>query len=222
MVSNGFMQSFRSVVLAIAVCAVGLAGCNNDTLDNLTGNGNAGENSTASQPASESSAASGSENSGETESSDANFEGNTYRAPQDAFEISFPDNYAKQPQEQGLTFVSSNGEFGGEVTYFQVDRDYTTKELEDLYKERYNEILDEVAWQISELQPDGSVRIDWRGRNAAGEDLDAIGYIEQHGDRVYILNLYGINEAYDIYLEDSQTIVGSYQVNREPTLEPVE
>ncbi|MBP0006716.1 MAG: hypothetical protein J7642_23865 [Cyanobacteria bacterium SBC] len=138
--------------------------------------------------------------------------GNTYKAPDDAFEISFPEGYAKQPRANGLTFVSSDSGFGGEVIYFEAEEELSENELEELFKDRYNSALDEVTWQNSELQPDGSVRIDWRGRNVEGEDLDAVSYIEQHGQTIYILNIYGINEAYDVYLEDANIIVGSYKV----------
>ncbi|TVR12870.1 MAG: hypothetical protein EA395_05020 [Phormidium sp. GEM2.Bin31] len=152
----------------------------------------------------------------EVESDELPVEGSTYRHPQGLFEISFPPNYAQQPQPNGLSFLSANGQFGGEVLYFEVEDRLTTEELEELYRQRTQEVVNRIAWQRSELQPDGSVRLDWRGQNAAGQDLDAIGYIEQHGNRVYILDVYGINQSYDIYLEDSRVIVGGYQVNRNP------
>ncbi|MFO8040848.1 MAG: hypothetical protein R6U67_15540 [Sodalinema sp.] len=143
-------------------------------------------------------------------------DGKTYRHPEGIFEISFPKHYAHQPQANGVSFLSANGEFGGEVTYFETQETLTIDDLEELYRQRTQTAIREMAWQRSELQPDGSVRLDWRGKNASGQDLDAIGYIEQHGDRVYVLNLYGINESYDIYVEDSRLIVGSYQVDRNP------
>ncbi len=152
----------------------------------------------------------------EVESDALPVEGSTYRHPQGLFEISFPPNYARQPQANGLSFLSANGQFGGEVIYFEVEETFTTQELEELYRQRTQEAFSRIAWQRSELQPDGSVRLDWRGKNAGGQDLDAIGYIEQHGNRVHILDVYGINQSYDIYLEDSRLIVGSYQVNRNP------
>ncbi|MCC5899021.1 MAG: hypothetical protein EA395_00175 [Phormidium sp. GEM2.Bin31] len=152
----------------------------------------------------------------EAESDALPVEGTVYRHPEGLFEISFPPNYAWQPQPNGLSFLSANGKFGGEVIYFEVEDTLTTEALEELYRQRAQEVFREIAWQRSELQPDGSVRLDWRGKNAGGQDLDAIGYIEQHGNRVYILNVYAINESYDIYLEDSRLIVGSYQVNRNP------
>ena len=143
-------------------------------------------------------------------------EGSTYRHPEGVFEISFPPNYAWRPQANGVRFLAANGEFGGEVIYFEVEESLTTEELGELYRQRAQEVFRQIAWQRSELQPDGSVRLDWRGKNAGGQDLDAIGYIEQHGNRVYILNVYAINESYDIYLDDSRLIVGSYQVERNP------
>ncbi|WP_159788663.1 hypothetical protein [Sodalinema gerasimenkoae] len=149
----------------------------------------------------------------EEESDALPVEGSSYRHPEGLFEISFPPNYARQPQPNGLSFLSANGEFGGEVIYFEVEETLTTEELDQLYRQRTQEAFREIAWQRSELQPDGSVRLDWRGKNAGGQDLDAIGYIEQHGNRVYVLNVYAINESYDIYLEDSRLIVGSYQVS---------
>ncbi|TAF48612.1 MAG: hypothetical protein EAZ61_15085, partial [Oscillatoriales cyanobacterium] len=65
-------------------------------------------------------------------------------------------------------------------------------------------------WQLSEIQPDGSVRLDWRGTTPEGKELDAVSYIEQRNDTVFILNVYGIDRPYDAFLDDSQTIIGSY------------
>jgi hypothetical protein len=53
------------------------------------------------------------------------------------------------------------------------------------------------------------------GRDTDGNDLDAISFVEQRGDTIFILNLYGINKAYADYNSDAETIVGSYRVRQQ-------
>jgi hypothetical protein len=106
--------------------------------------------------------------------------------------------------------VSDDGGFGGEVVFFKEDKPLDAEDLENALKKIYDELLDGAAWQLAEIQPDGSVRLDWRGTTPEGKELDAVSYIEQRNDTVFILNVYGIDRPYDAFLDDSQTIIGSY------------
>jgi hypothetical protein len=135
---------------------------------------------------------------------------NTYRPRNQEFEVTLPEKYEIQPQRDGVAFVSDDGGFGGEVVFFKEDKPLDAEDLENALKKIYDELLDGAAWQLAEIQPDGSVRLDWRGTTPEGKELDAVSYIEQRNDTVFILNVYGIDRPYDAFLDDSQTIIGSY------------
>jgi len=137
-------------------------------------------------------------------------ETNTYRPRKNQFEVTLPEKYDAQPQKDGVAFLSPDGGFGGEVVFFKEEKPLDAKELEDKLKEIYEGLLGEVSWQFSEIQPDGSVRVDWRGTTPEGRELDAVSYIEQRDNMIFVLNVYGIDKPYDSYLDDSQTIIGSY------------
>ncbi len=135
---------------------------------------------------------------------------NTYRPRNKEFEVTLPDKYDIQPQRDGVAFISGDGGFGGEVVFFKEEKPLDADDLENALKKIYDELLDGASWQLSEIQPDGSVRLDWRGTTPEGKELDAVSYIEQRNDTVFILNVYGIDRPYDSFLDDSQTIIGSY------------
>jgi hypothetical protein len=150
----------------------------------------------------------------EDEFADGNYgevdEDNTYRPRNKEFEVTLPEKYDIQPQRDGVAFVSDDGGFGGEVVFFKEEKPLDAEDLENALKKIYDELLDGASWQLSEIQPDGSVRLDWRGTTPEGKELDAVSYIEQRNDTVFILNVYGIDRPYDAFLDDSQTIIGSY------------
>lgn len=154
------------------------------------------------------------ENSEEDEFADGNYgevdPDNTYRPRNTEFEVTLPEKYDIQPQRDGVAFISSDGGFGGEVVFFKEEKPLDADDLENALKKIYDELLDGASWQLSEIQPDGSVRLDWRGTTPEGKELDAVSYIEQRNDTVFILNVYGIDRPYDAFLDDSQTIIGSY------------
>jgi hypothetical protein len=140
----------------------------------------------------------------------------SYQEPNDLFQISFPEGYTHQETGSGIAFVSADKGFGGSVDFGSAQgQQLNTAALEEALKEEYENRLEDVAWQGSEIQPDGSVRVDWVGRDTDGNDLDAISFVEQRGDTIFILNLYGINKAYADYNSDAETIVGSYRVRQQ-------
>ncbi|PSB08033.1 hypothetical protein C7B61_11260 [filamentous cyanobacterium CCP1] len=141
-----------------------------------------------------------------------------YTQPDGAFEISFPEGYQYQQTDTGLIFYSEDEAFRGEVVFGSAQgEEYTNEQLEAFLKQAYrtNLNLTEVDWQQTAVQPDGSVRIDWVGKDPGDNVLDAESFIEQRGDTIYILTLSGINTPYVDYLEDAQAIVNSYRVQTE-------
>ncbi|NJL22673.1 MAG: hypothetical protein HC895_20590 [Leptolyngbyaceae cyanobacterium SM1_3_5] len=143
-------------------------------------------------------------------------DGQTYRQAEGLFEISFPAGYTYRETDSTLTFASGDGGFGGVVEYGSAEgKRLTTQQLEDALKQGYEDRLEEVSWQDTQLQPDGSVRVDWIGRDKEGRDLDAISFIEQRGDTIFILNLFGVDKPYNDYNDAAEAIVGSYRVKQQ-------
>ncbi|MDX2214923.1 MAG: hypothetical protein SFY66_16670 [Oculatellaceae cyanobacterium bins.114] len=139
----------------------------------------------------------------------------TYREKDGLFEISFPEGYTHQDTGSGVAFVSSDQGFGGSVDFGSAQgNQLDNTQLEAALKTEYEKRLNQVTWQGSEEQPDGSIRVDWVGTDKDGNELDAVSFVEQRGDNVFILNLFGINKAYQDYLPDAEAIVGSYRVRQ--------
>jgi hypothetical protein len=142
--------------------------------------------------------------------------GKTYRQSNNLFEISFPQGYTYKETESGVSFSAADQGFGGSVDYSSAQGNrLTTKQLEDALKQEYESRLDQVSWQDSQLQPDGSIRVDWIGRDQQGNDIDAVSFVEQRGDTIFILNLFGINKPYNSYNASAQAIVSSYHVKQQ-------
>ncbi|GAB4380843.1 MAG: hypothetical protein Kow00121_37940 [Elainellaceae cyanobacterium] len=141
----------------------------------------------------------------------------TYRQPQGAFEISLPKDYKYEETETGLIFGATDESFRGEVVFGSAQGEkYTNQQLEEFLKEAYksNLKLADVQWQQTEVQADGSVRLDWVGTDPQGNVLDAESFIEQRGDTIFILTLSGINKPYIDYVDQAQAIVSSYRVQQ--------
>lgn len=144
--------------------------------------------------------------------------GQTYQEADGAFQISFPEEYLYEKTPTGVIFHSKDQSFRGEVVFGSAQGEkYSNQQLEAFLKEAYKENLklSEVNWQQTEAQPDGSLRIDWIGKDPQGNVLDAESFIEQRGDTIYILTLSGINKPYQDYFADAQAIVGSYQIRKQ-------
>lgn len=142
----------------------------------------------------------------------------TYQEADGAFKIAFPEGYIYEKTPTGVVFNSKDGAFRGEVVFGSAQgNQYSSQELESFLKEAYkqNLKLTEANWQKTETQPDGSLRIDWTGKDPQGNVLDAESFVEQRGDTIYILTLSGINKPYQNYFADAQAIVGSYQVKEQ-------
>ena len=141
----------------------------------------------------------------------------TYQEAEGAFQISFPESYLYEKTQTGVIFHSKDQAFRGEVVFGSAQGEkYSNQQLETFLKEAYRENLKltEVDWQQTEAQPDGSLRIDWVGKDPQGNVLDAESFIEQRGDTIYILTLSGVNKPYQNYSADAQAIVSSYQTRK--------
>lgn len=138
-----------------------------------------------------------------------------YREPSGAFEIALPQGYTYQRTPSGITFTSAQRQFGGSVDFGSAQgKQLSTQQLEAALKQEYENRLDDVSWQNSQIQPDGSIRLDWVGRDTGGNDLDAVSFVEQRGDTIYILNLFGINKPYNEFNADAEAIVSGYRVRQ--------
>jgi hypothetical protein len=141
----------------------------------------------------------------------------TYRQPDGLFELSFPHGYRYLPMEDGVSFISGDRQFGGSASVRPAQGQTLTAELlEQGLKAEYESRLQAVEWQATTVQPDGSLRVDWVGVDANGDVLDAVSFVEQHGDVIYILNLHAINEAYANYEAAATTIVEHYRLRGTP------
>ena len=87
-------------------------------------------------------------------------------------------------------------------------------QLAQALKKEYENRLKNVKWQDTKPQPDGSIRVDWVGKDSSGNQLDAVSFVEQHGDNVFILNLFGLNKSYRDYNSDAEKIVGTYHMKQ--------
>ncbi|HEY9624541.1 MAG TPA: hypothetical protein V6C78_29565 [Crinalium sp.] len=141
--------------------------------------------------------------------------GSTYREPNGLFEISFPSGYTFSETGSGISFASRDQSFAGSVKIGSAHgRTFTLEQLEGSLKAEYGQRLHDITWQGSSVQPDGSLRVDWVGTDSDGNDLDAVSFIEQHGNTIFILDLFGVNEPYANYNSDAEAIVGTYRVRQ--------
>ncbi|MEB3211695.1 MAG: hypothetical protein VKL39_10080 [Leptolyngbyaceae bacterium] len=141
-----------------------------------------------------------------------------YRDESDLFALAFPAGYTYESIDNGITFLSEDEGFGGIIQYQDT-------EVENIAPESLNEVLratieaqfSDVSWQSDlQEQADGSFRLDWNAVNPAGQPLDALSFIEQHGETLFILTAYGIDRDYSDYNDDARIIVGTYVVQENP------
>ena len=139
----------------------------------------------------------------------------TYRDKNGLFEITLPQGYVYQDTGSGIAFVSGDQGFAGAVDYGAAQASQLTpQQLESALKTEYENRLSQVSWQKTELQSDGSVRVDWTGKDKQGNTLDSVSFAEQRGDTIFILNLFGVNKPYQNYQRDAEAIVNSYKVKQ--------
>jgi hypothetical protein len=143
----------------------------------------------------------------------------TYREKTGLFEISFPKGYTHKVTTSGIAFVSADQGFAGAVDYGSAEgKQLSTQQLEASLKAAFSQRLKQVNWQTSKMQADGSLRLDWTGKDKNGAALDAVSIVEQRGNSIFVLSLFGINKPYQNYNSDAEAIVNSYQI--QPTAQP--
>jgi hypothetical protein len=148
-------------------------------------------------------------------SSTAAASGQTYREKNGLFEIAFPEGYTYEETGSGIAFVSKDQGFGGSVDFASSQgTKLSNDQLAQALKKEYENRLKNVKWQDTKPQPDGSIRVDWVGKDSTGNQLDAVSFVEQHGDNVFILNLFGLNKSYQDYNSDAEKIVGTYHMKQ--------
>jgi hypothetical protein len=142
--------------------------------------------------------------------------GKTYQEKSGLFEIGFPEGYTYEETGSGIAFVSGDQGFGGSVDFGSAQGNKLSNEqLEKALKDEYEKRLKELKWQETKPQPDGSIRVDWTGKDPQGNALDSVSFVEQRGNNIYILNLFGVNKSYQTYNADAEKIVGSYHIKKE-------
>ena len=148
--------------------------------------------------------------------STASVTGQSYREKNGLFEIAFPEGYTYEETGSGIAFVSKDQGFGGSVDFASSQgTKLSNDQLAQALKKEYENRLKNVKWQDTKPQPDGSIRVDWVGKDASGNALDAVSFVEQHGDNVFILNLFGLNKSYQSYNSDAEKIVGTYHMKQQ-------
>lgn len=136
-----------------------------------------------------------------------------YRDKSGRFEIAFPKGFVYQDTGSGVAFASADQGFAGAVDFGSAQgQKLTPNQLEAALKAEYQNRLKSVSWKRSALQSDGSIRIDWTGKDEQGNSLDALSFVEQRGDTIFILNLYGVNQPYQKYQQQAEAIAKSYRV----------
>jgi hypothetical protein len=141
--------------------------------------------------------------------------GQSYREKNGLFEIAFPEGYTYEETGSGIAFVSKDQGFGGSVDFASSQgTKLSNDQLAQALKKEYENRLKNVKWQDTKPQPDGSIRVDWVGKDSSGNELDAVSFVEQHGDNVFILNLFGLNKSYQDYNSDAEKIVSTYRMKQ--------
>ncbi|NJO80102.1 MAG: hypothetical protein HC827_17355 [Cyanobacteria bacterium RM1_2_2] len=142
-----------------------------------------------------------------------------YREKSGLFQIAFPKGYTHKTTGSGVAFVSADQGFAGAIDFGSADgKQLTTQQLEASLKAEFTNRLQEVKWQTAQVQPDGSLRLDWTGKDKTGNNLDAVSIVEQRGNTIFVLNLFGVNKPYQNYNTDAEAIVNSYQI--QPPAQP--
>lgn len=143
-----------------------------------------------------------------------------YQDDSGMFALALPKGYTHEKTDQGITFTSEDEGFAGEIVY-ESDPSATTnlyaleKQLKDIIEARFGT----VDWDHNgQRQPDGSVRLAWDTTDEDGRDIDALSFIEVHGQNRFALLLYSVDQAYNDYGDDAKIIAGTYVVRQGPAI----
>jgi ABC-type phosphate transport system substrate-binding protein len=205
---------FASLLLISAV-ALSACGKGTSTATNAETTNNPSLDTAASPAPSAPSAAASPEDSSPSDAPATASSGQTYREKDGLFEIAFPEGYTYEETGSGIAFVSKDQGFGGSVDFGSSQgTELSDEQLEQALKKEYENRLKDIEWQETKPQPDGSIRVDWVGKDPSGNQLDAVSFVEQRGDNIFILNLFGVNKDYQDYNSDAEQIVSTYKVKQ--------
>lgn len=136
-----------------------------------------------------------------------------YQDAADRFAIALPPGYTATPTATGMMFISADGKFGGLIDVGPAQGHwFSLAELESALKTEYERRLSTVTWQGSYEHAQGGVRIDWIGQDPSGNQLDAISFIQQQGDAIFVLSMWGVNTPYSTYNNDADLIFATYHI----------
>ena len=143
-----------------------------------------------------------------------------YQDDSGMFALALPTGYTHEKTEQGITFVSEDEGFAGEIVY-EADENATSnlyaleQQLKDIVETRFGT----VDWEHNgQRQPDGSVRLAWEAEDEEGRAIDALSFIEVHGQNRFALMLYAVDKVYNDYSDDARIIAGTYVVRQGPAI----
>lgn len=213
-----YVSTVTSLLLVSALALVGCGGNDSAAEEPTTGDSatteTPAETPTGEAPSADAPAGDTPAETPDTPTADAPAGSQVYEEPSGLFEVAFPSGYEFQETGSGVVFVSADDQFGGSIDFGPAQgQQLTDDQLETGLKQEYETRLTEVEWQGTEVQPDGSIRLDWIGTDPQGNVLDSVSFVEQRGDNIFILNLHGINAQYANYNTDAQTIVNAYRIN---------
>ena len=143
-----------------------------------------------------------------------------YQDDSGMFALALPEGYTYESTEQGIRFMSSDEGFAGEIVY-QSDANATSNlyALEETLKKMVEDRFGAVDWEHNgQRQPDGSVRLAWEAEDENGRAIDALSFIEVHGQNRFALMLYGVDKVYNDYSDDARIIAGTYVVRQGPAI----
>ena len=143
-----------------------------------------------------------------------------YQDDSGMFALALPKGYTHEKTEQGITFVSEDGGFAGEIVY-ESDENATPNlyALEQQLKQIIEARFGPIDWERNgQRQPDGSVRLAWETKDKEGKSIDALSFIEVHGQNRFALLLYAVDKVYNDYSDDARIIAGTYVVRQGPAI----
>lgn len=139
-----------------------------------------------------------------------------YQDDSGMFALALPKGYNHEKTDQGITFTSEDGGFAGEIVY-ESDANATPNlyALEQQLKQIIEDRFGVVDWDRNgQRQPDGSVRLAWETEDEDGREIDALSFIEVHGQNRFALLLYSVDKVYNDYGDDARIIAGTYVVRQ--------
>ena len=140
----------------------------------------------------------------------------TYTDPAGLFQLLVPVNYSLETLDgSGVIFSSADQRFQGVALARVLERQVTSAELESSLKDKLLNTpeIEQVEFQDTFVLSDGTVQVDWVGREAGtGAVIDAASFVSHNGSVYSELNLFGVNSPFSNHVIDAQVILNSFNV----------